>query len=283
VADVKFTVLGAQGFIGRALSQFLRGQGDEVLMPSRTDLESWLNSVAKRDLGNVIYCIGLTADFREHPTETVEAHIALLSRLRRIEGIRSFIYLSSTRVYSGGVDANEDRACFRVPPLEADSLYNSSKLMGETFTLQCMPEGRVVRLSNVYGPGDYASPNFLSSILRDAVVSRSVLFRTSPDSSKDFVSIHDIVAWIRSIALSGKMRIYNLASGQNVSNHDISRVFASREISCGYTDNAPLITFPAIDISRVSEEFGHPNCNLLSDLPTMLADYEQRSHNDRPN
>jgi nucleoside-diphosphate-sugar epimerase len=280
VAAVKFTVLGAQGFIGQALSQFLLGRGHEVLTPSRTDLKSWLDSSAKRDLGRVIYCIGLTADFRERPVETVEAHIALLSRIRCIEGIESFIYLSSTRVYSGGADANEDREYFRVPPYEADSLYNSSKLMGETFTLQCMPKGCVVRLSNVYGHGDYSSPNFLSSIIRDAVTSRNVIFRTSPCSAKDFVSINDVVAWMENIALSGKRCVYNLASGRNVSNRDIEKILISRNISVGYIENSPVITFPTVDIDRISEEFGQPKYSLLSDLPTILSDCELRSKND---
>ncbi len=278
-----FTVLGAQGFIGRALSKFLIGQGLEVLTPSRRELEFWFDSKIKKDLGNVIYCIGLTADFRARPVETVEAHIALLPRIHRLADMKSFTYLSSSRVYSGGEGAGEDRSCFRVPPFEQDSLYNSSKLMGETFTLQCMPGGRVVRLSNVYGSDDYASPNFLSSILRDAVTSGSVLFRSSSDSSKDFVSIGDIVAWLQNIALFGKSSIYNLASGQNISNRDIENVLISSGVSCEYSESAPTITFPVIDNSRVSKEFGAPKYNLLTDLPTMLVDYKLRKIHDQSN
>lgn len=277
---MKFTILGAQGFIGSAVTEFLLQKGHEVSTPSRSDLQSWLDSPAKLDLGVVIYCIGLTADFRERPGDTVEAHVTLLARLRCLEFMDSFIYLSSTRVYSEGRGTDEFLAYFRVPPQESGSLYNASKLMGETFTLQCMPNGRVVRLSNVYGPGDYFSPNFLPSVLRDAARSKSVLFRSSPCSSKDFVSIFDVVSWIEKIALSGKGSIYNLASGCNVSNRDIEMILSSNNVVVNYQENAPTVSFPAIDIARVSEEFGRPQGDLIAELPTILADYRLRTQND---
>lgn len=275
-----YTVLGAQGFVGSALSRFLLDQGFEVQTPSRSDLQSWFCSDVKRDLGKVIYCIGVTADFRQRPMDAVEAHVSLLPQIHRIGNIESFTYLSSSRIYAGCSDANEDRRYFNMSPLEFDSIYSSSKLMGECFTLQCMPKGRVARLSNVYSAIDYSSPNFLPSVLRDAARSNTVQFHTSPDSSKDFVSINDVVAWLQRIALNGKHRIYNLSSGYNTSNRDIAAVLASKGVSCCYAASASDVNFPIVDNARISEEFGFPKHRLLSDLPAMFLDFKQRNFND---
>ena len=76
VARVRFTIFGGRGFIGRHLVSYLRGCGHEVLDQEASDLSS-----QSKNLGNVIYSIGLTGDFRSRPYDTVEAHTSLLSRL----------------------------------------------------------------------------------------------------------------------------------------------------------------------------------------------------------
>ncbi len=54
------------------------------------------------DLGHAFYCIGLTADFRSRPFETIEAHCGLLKEVLSGSRFSSFVYLSSTRVYARG-------------------------------------------------------------------------------------------------------------------------------------------------------------------------------------
>ena len=88
-------VLGAEGWIGSALVNDLRQQGRAVLAVRRGELNDWL--ACSNSLGPVIYAIGLTADFRERPYATVEAHVTLLSRVLQRSGLSQFVLLSSTR------------------------------------------------------------------------------------------------------------------------------------------------------------------------------------------
>ena len=64
----QFSVLGSTGYIGSELVRYLEEQGNPVAKP-RPD--EWYND----DLGTVIYCVGVTSDFRERPLDVVEAHI----------------------------------------------------------------------------------------------------------------------------------------------------------------------------------------------------------------
>ena len=73
-----FTVLGASGYIGSRLVAHLQAQGHTVWAPTRGDTE-----VFARPLGHVIYCVGLTADFRTRPFDTVDAHVGLLAEVLR--------------------------------------------------------------------------------------------------------------------------------------------------------------------------------------------------------
>jgi len=71
---MKFTVLGAGGFIGSHLLAHLRQAGHDCFAPARGDA-----TLFAEELGHVIYCIGLTADFRSRPFDTVRAHVCLLA------------------------------------------------------------------------------------------------------------------------------------------------------------------------------------------------------------
>jgi nucleoside-diphosphate-sugar epimerase len=265
---LKFTVFGSTGFIGSHLVAALRARGEECVTPSRDD-EHWRGV----SLGRVIYAIGLTADFRSRPIDTVRAHVSRVADVLEHAQYESFTYLSATRVYSGAKLGVEETA-FEVDPRSMSDLYNLSKLMGESLVLaRAGDRAHIVRLSNVYG-ADWQSENFLTSIVRDAIARRSVVIRTSPESSKDYISIDDAVSLIAAIAARGTRTIYNVASGRNVTNEALANALAAAAgAAVTFEPGAPTVTFPAIDISRIREEFGAPRGSLIDDLPRLVAGF----------
>ena len=153
---MKFTILGASGFIGSNLVKFLEQKGVECFCPERD-----YQYTKKEDLGHVVYCIGMTSDFRFKPVETIEAHVCKLNQVLNNSLFSSFLYLSSTRVYNGCVSGDES-SNLSVNPNDFSDLYNISKIMGESVCLSKENEKiRVARLSNVIGD-DFNSSNFNS-------------------------------------------------------------------------------------------------------------------------
>jgi len=247
---MNFTVLGATGFIGAHQVQALQEQGHAVFAPARGDA-----ALFTQPLGHVLYCVGLTADFRERPYETVDAHVGLLRDVLARADFGSLLYLSSTRVYAGAGTAREESTLL-VDPQAADSLYNLSKLLGESLCFATgRPVIRVVRLSNVVGD-DPHSPNFLASIVRDAVHKGRVQLMTQPSSAKDYVTVADVVALLPRIAQVGKARLYNVASGQNTRHSQLlDQVKAATGCRVDIAPYAPLSTFAPIAIDRIQREF----------------------------
>jgi nucleoside-diphosphate-sugar epimerase len=263
-----YTVLGGSGFIGRALVARLTSLGHNVFAPSKEMLSGDLTALKEKALGHLIYCIGLTADFRKRPLETVEAHVCLLNQLLKLDGYTSLTYLSSTRLYAGA-DSTDENAILRAAPGAADCLYNISKMMGESLCLNGSRRGRAVRLSNVYGicPG---SENFLVSVLHEAAATGNVKLNTGPESAKDYVSLADVVRLLPDIAARGHFDIYNLASGFNTTNAQIAGCLQRSGISVEYAADGPAVKFPEINISRLSRQFGTPSNRLVDDLPNLL-------------
>lgn len=264
----QFTVVGGRGFIGSRLVAQLAALGHAVQVPRRGE---WLSSP-----GHLVYAAGLTADFREKPHETVRAHVCDLLGAIEHGGFDSFLYLSSTRVYAGASSSGED-VPLTVNPIDPDHLYNLSKLMGESVCHSSgNPRVRVVRLSNVYGP-ELGSTTFLDSIIRDAVIGGHVVLTGHPDSAKDYVHVDDVVSVLPRISLTGHHRVYNLASGVNVSNQAIlDRLCAITGCRVETAGTGPPLAYPPIDITRIRNEFGADPRPLLPELASFVDTCKQR-------
>ena len=252
MTDVHFTVLGASGYVGSHLVAYLRSCGYAVWAPAKGDTE-----IFARPLGRVFYCVGLTADFRTRPFETVEAHIGFLADVLQRAQFDALLYLSSTRVYMGGISTHED-APLTVRPADPSYLYNLSKLAGESLCHACNKQGvRVVRLSNVVGSGmESQSGNFIASLLSEARTGK-ILLRSDLESAKDYIHIDDVVKGLLLVSLNGSAGIYNLASGENTT-HKHWMAWMRQYQGCSFSVelNAPLQYFPVIDVGRLQKDIG---------------------------
>lgn len=267
---MKFTVLGASGFIGSHVAARLRARGDEVVCPPR---DLWPEIANGTALGHVLYCIGITADFRTRPIETVQAHVCQLAELLQRGSFESLLYLSSTRVYAGA-ERGVEGATFRVDPARPDDVYNLSKLMGESLCLAIPNEKvRVARLSNVFGP-DWGSRNFLATVIAEAVDAGELVFRTAADSEKDYIGIDAVVDALLTIIERGTERIYNVASGRNVTNAALAaRLAEVSGCSVRFEEGAPSIVFPSIDCERIRRISEADPSSVLDAIPSLVDDY----------
>lgn len=244
-------VLGGNGNIGRALSQFL--ETDTSLEISSPTIDQFLTGKDHFDL--VFYCIGMTSDFRDHPYRTVEAHIEILSKVLQTSRFERLVYLSSVRVYKHSSSTQED-ASINVYPSEGDSIYNLSKLSGESLCLLTFPEKtRIARISNVVT--NQLNPNTFIGYLSRSQAEGRIQLTSSLNSEKDYVDIETVVHCLHSIGLYSKEKIYNVASGYNLKSIEIIEAMKS-EFGVNYhltSDETRIDSFPLIDISRISEEF----------------------------
>ncbi len=252
------TVFGGNGYVGRRLVEYLRGCGCDCWIPERAD-----PSLFKRPLGTVFYCIGLTADFRSRPFDTVQAHVCVLREVLQYGQFDQLIYLSSTRVYLGADDTYEDQS-LTVNPSELDDLYKLSKLMGESLVLRSGLACKVVRLSNVVG-GAHGNPDsFVGGLWRDAR-SGSILLQSDPQSSKDYIHINDVVNLLALVAWHGNHRIYNLASGTQTTHAQwLECICAATSSTWSVKADAPLQQFLPIRVARLQTEFGYSSDRLRS-------------------
>ncbi len=178
---------------------------DDIFVPERDE------DLKDKYLGKVIYCIGLTADAKRKPFDTIDAHINKLIEIVRFSRFDSITYSSSTRIYIHSLSSE----IAEIDPILLDisdpfELFNLTKLTAESLLYNTIPNFKIVRYSNVYGM-DFESENFLTSIISDAITKGAVTLYTTIDSEKDYISVEDAAKLTVEIALEGKEKIYNVA------------------------------------------------------------------------
>lgn len=252
------TIIGAQGFIGKALNKYLQVSGWQCHSTDRNEI--W--PVHKKNLGHIFYCAGLTADYNERPFDTIEAHVSLLARVLQSGSYESLTYLSSTRLYDSLSHENHanETACFSVSPSHPRHLYDLSKLMGEAL---CHRTGngraRIARLSCVYN--DYSDlDGFLPQLLNQVYKARAgdtIHINSSPYFARDYIHLSDVLQALVLISQYGSQSIYNVASGENYSNAQLAKFIeekSGRRLVFDLSEKV-LANTPCIDISRMKNEF----------------------------
>lgn len=268
---MKFSVFGSNGFIGSNMVDFLKKEKIEY-----EELDPNDQQIFEKELGHVIYCIGITGDFRERPFDTVEAHVCLLSKILKRCKYESFLYLSSTRIYHNSSTTNENSQ-ITVNPNEFEEIYNISKIMGESLCLTTNnPNVRIARLSNVVG-NNFNTDNFLSSLIHDAVVNKKIILYSTNLTEKDYVNVNDIVKILPKISLKGKYKIYNIASGKNIKVKEIVREL-KKSINCEviFASDAIERIHPIIDIQRIKKEFNYEPTPILDEVKKIIKEYQNK-------
>lgn len=267
----RVVLTGASGFIGRALTSYLKQQGYDVIPVTRQKAQDFYR------VDNYLDCPGgdILIHLAEEPDRGKVNRVGesyqkeslhLTTELtKRFNG--KVIYASSAVVYG---DKNpfpnkEDS------PVENVDLYSAIKLQNEQVVLTS--GGTVARISNLYGSG--MSPNnVMSDILLQVPGSGNVEVRNAKPV-RDFLYIDDLLAALSSMVSKSYNGILNVGCGDPVSIYKLAEIIlelanqGDREIIS--TQPGVDNSINALDISKTSEVLGWcPSGSLKQHLSKLV-------------
>ncbi len=247
-AGCRVAVLGATGFIGRAVTRALAGQGaalhllvrDPAAARRLRDTLGGAAAIVACDAGTPAELEGVLE--RLHPAVTFnlagygvdpreryetsaelinallpERLCAALARWRDPTWTRQALVHVGSALEYGRASGNLAEDTPEVP----DTLYGRTKLDGTRALARLCPElglpGLTARLFTVYGPGEHEG-RLLPSLLR-AAVSGVALDLTTGEQRRDFTYVGDVAEGLLRLALSPAQpgAVVNLATGTLVS------------------------------------------------------------------
>lgn len=273
-----YTVLGANGFLGSHLKAKLQQQGYEVYAPDINSKSNVLDVIRGKKLGSIIYCVGITSDFRQRQGELLSSHAVLPQEILNHCDCESFTYLSSTRVYKNSA-VTEENSAISLNPSNPDDIYEISKIAGESICL-LFPRTKIIRLSNVVSPLDI-STNFISSIFNDVRQNKTIELRSSLESAKDYITLSDVLELIMKISKDGS-GLYNVASGFNISNGELIAILEKLNIPFKADNHSSPLIFPQISVQKIKDQFDFKPIDVRNEitnaLRNLLHESDRRIH-----
>ena len=265
---MKFTILGANGFLGSNIKNHLLENNFECYTPNIKK-----EDISNKSLGHVIYSIG-TVDF-SNINKIVESNVCILKKIIDNSNFDSFLFISSARFY------NNSKTTIETEKIEIDvnnknNLYDLAKLLGESYCLSSKKENiRIVRPSLVIGTNTPKNL-FLPSIILDAISKGKITLRSSLESQRDYLRIQDFVKLIPEISLRGKEKIYNVAHGKNIKTKNIvDKIIKLTNCSVDVAPNSPINSSINVNIDRIKNEFNFKSESILSELENLITYYQK--------
>lgn len=259
----RVVILGASGFLGRALHAALSREGVEVIGHSSRTLDlmhpealSVLDPVMVPGTALVL-ASALTPDRGQTPASFLANTTMATNLAAYLEGRRlgSLAYVGSDAVYGFGDDAVTEETPIAPAGYYALGKYAAERVMDCAARAASVPL-LILRVTGVYGPGDphasYGPNAFARSLARD----RSVRIFGAGEEERDHVFVDDVAAVTARLLRSGSAGVYNVATGQSRSFADVVKTIRDLvpyEVEVVSAPRKGPITHRRFDIARLSQ------------------------------
>lgn len=151
-----------------------------------------------------------------------------------------FIQVSTDEVY-GSLSTRSD-ACFEDSPLNPETPFAASKAAADMlcqayYKTYGMPV-IIARSCNIYGPGQQED-RFIPYCIRNAIDDRPIVIKENCRSTDEWIYVTDnSIALIRTLFYGKLGEVYNIGTGEEVSNLDIAKkVFAALNKPANIVEN----------------------------------------------
>lgn len=270
---MKYTVIGGSGFIGSAMCTYLKKNNKNIFIPKRDYQYS-----VDEDLGIVFYCAGY-GDCLNYYDNVIDANVLLLREILKNVKFKKLVYVSSTRVYMNENCAKENTDLL-ICHNDNRKLFNLTKLVAEEICRLSKREVVIVRPSNVYGLA-LNSKLFLPQIIKNAILNNKIDMYVTPEYSKDYVSVDDLVHIMFELAHKefDDVQTFNIASGNNTSAAQIADII-KQKTNCDVIWHDVNIEeqFPVTDITKINKLVAHNYRDVISDLSKMIDAFYNELH-----
>jgi nucleoside-diphosphate-sugar epimerase len=211
----KIGILGANGFVGRALVDHFVKSGYEVTAITRENFSKYNNS----HFDIFLDAAGNSKKFIADENRMLDFDLTVRHRMQTLISFTAplHVHISSVDVYQDLTDPTQNTEETTVD-LSANSNYGFTKRLAEMLVQRHAPQWLIFRLSGMVGPGLSKNPVY--------DIANGLPIRIHPDSSYQFCSTEYVANLIRTVVENDvHNEIINVAGRGQVTPRDIAKVF----------------------------------------------------------
>lgn len=307
----KILIIGGAGFIGSHLSEALLKSGHKIIIiddfstaiakPARylssnqvkvykTNIENRnkVRNIFQKEKPEIVYHLAGPVNLRQQINNPLFIHdLNVLGRTKTIldccyeSKVKKIIFLSSGGAIYSNAKVIPTPESYNSHPT---SLYGlSSLIIEECIKLYDKKYGLnylILRLSNVYGPGQMENW-IISSLINNLLKKKRPIIYNDGTQTRDFVYVGDVVRACILAGKKGQRKIYNVAAGKEVSLNKVfntlKKMLNSEIKPCYKKLKIKETKRSVLDIKKIQKELGwQPKTNIKDGLFKTIKWYEQR-------
>lgn len=223
----KCAVVGANGFLGKALTIKLEKEGYSVTAvynKNSSNIVAGMDKISIRDFLNTEnqhdYIILSLGNYLSTHSDLIEINDSIYKIMKNNQNAK-IIFISSTNVY--GI---HERMIHVNSSYNSPALYPFSKLAGE-FLVSSHKKHIILRMTYLYGKG-LDNKSFLPNIIDKAKLTGQIVLFGDGSRKQDYLHIDDAVDLCIASLKSDGNGVFLGASGVSVSNYEIAQIISQK-------------------------------------------------------
>lgn len=267
---LKCAIVGANGFLGKALIQRLKENDFDITAVYNRSSMNIDNKVSKMKIADFLsiedqydYIILSLGNYQCSHIELIEIN-EIIYKIQQQNKRAKLIFISSTNIYGihEGVISVDS-------PFNSPTLYPLSKLSGE-FLVTSHEKYAVLRLTYLYGKG-LDNKSFLPNIIERSKNNGEIILFGDGSRKQDYLHVDDASALCIKAMENNINGIFLGASGVSVSNYEIAKIISDYHNSkINFTGSEAGSSF-YFDVKETKERLSwEPKINIINGITEML-------------
>lgn len=203
--------------------------------------------------------------------------------LERLNTDGSFLYISTSEVYSGHLSPHIEEMIGTTTPQHPRACYIEAKRCGEAICSAYRKnyDVKIARLALAYGPGTKKGDTRVINQFIEQSLNRDIILKDDGSAIRTYIYVSDAVEMMLNILFKGTQDVYNVGGDSETTIKDLAMTIARKQgygIVVGKVDK-PLVGAPEsvkLDISRYENEFGKMKFISLSEGLYKTIEYQKQ-------
>ena len=275
----KIILLGASGFVGKALTPLLEAAGLTFVAPSSktlnlADASAVAAIAALVEDGDSVMMLSAYTPEKGDAGELAIKNILMVKHL--LAGIKDralmqCIYVSSDAVYPLSADSIDEQT----PPCPYD-LYGQMHLAREQYLRSSIAPDKlaILRPCAIYGAGDTHNSYGINRFVRTSLAAGEITLFGGGEEYRDHVHVGDVARLILAVHQQQFAGVLNIASGRSWRFGDIAaciKARAEREVRIIHKPRAMAITHRHFNITKLLRQFPNQRpCGIDAGIEALL-------------